>query len=593
MPMISCPHCGARRNTPLDRLPKHKTRARCPECGDFFSFDPNSIPIPTISETPVSLPDQLTGIGPLLSNTWALFCRRGWELLGIYLLALALICIPLTLAALLLPSLVMNNKPLAWSCLILGIGYGLFGSIWLTAAMFHHIVDPHLDMRSAFARSRNNIAGFFWLMLLLGIIITGASFLLLVPGLIFMVWFFFSQYILAEEKIGGLAALEASRRLVQGHGWEVFGRFLLLLLISIAVSALTSRLPVVGGFVNLAFTLLLTPFSLLYYYLIYQDLKRCRKLTPVHQSQDRRWLYLTVALIGWLLIPGILIFTQRQSLINLVSAHNSAVGIISQATGKPATLAELTEDQTPQTFLPKPEPLTASDYDRLLREKRFPGDQQGVDLGPAILSAKRFWVDKRNPHLWLEVKLADLPNLALSARRSARILIEQVLDTEHHDQYNPQHSFESAPFQWIDIQSDESDNGYSGIRNVYLKQGTRPEQISSISGRLELTLPLGIESLRFKRQDVGKVFSVDGNALKLVTLDSDRLSLSFQGKIAQILSVRAFNRQEIPLREEGETWQSDGQQISLQQMFNGQIDAVTVLVATDTLTRSYPFEITR
>jgi hypothetical protein len=329
------------------------------------------------------------------------------------------------------------------------------------------------------------------------------------------------------------------------------------------------------------------------------DLRRVRPtgisrlLTVSRGLFSRRWQYLIIVISCGVLTTGVVILTHLQAFSNLVIARHSALEIISQTTGKPATLAELTEDQSRQTSYLSPQNLTAADYDRLLNKSRFSGEQLGVALGPAVLFARRFWIDERNPHLWLEVKLADLPNLALSTRRSARVLIDKVLDTEQRNQYNPHHSFESIPFQWVDIHADETDQGFSGNRYVYLKQGARPEQISSISGRLELTLPLGIEALQFKRQDVGKVFSVDGKKLKLETLGSDRLSLSFQGKPLQILSVRAFNRQAKPLREEGETWQNDGQQVNLQQMFNGQIDAVTVLVATDTLTRSYPFEITR
>jgi hypothetical protein len=305
---------------------------------------------------------------------------------------------------------------------------------------------------------------------------------------------------------------------------------------------------------------------------------------------------LAAALLAALLIPALFLLVQRQSFSGLTVAADGADGAKGRGgslAGRGFLLDDLFQDLSPVASLAPPEELTAADYDRLLREGSFPTDQQGVALGPAVLTAQRFWIDERNPHLWLAVRLINLPNLALSGRRSARVQIEKVLDIEQHDQYNRRHSFETTPFEWIDIRSDPAETGFSGIRNVYLKQGARPEQISSISGRLELTLPLGIKSLQFNRQDVGKEFSVAGKTLKLETFGSDRLSLSFPGELPQILSIRAYNRQAEPLREEGEAWQNDGRRINLQQMFNGRIDAVTVLVATATLTRSYPFEITR
>ncbi|MCK4690955.1 MAG: zinc-ribbon domain-containing protein, partial [Desulfuromonadales bacterium] len=39
MPTISCPHCGAKRNMPQEKLPARKVRARCPQCRQTFNFD--------------------------------------------------------------------------------------------------------------------------------------------------------------------------------------------------------------------------------------------------------------------------------------------------------------------------------------------------------------------------------------------------------------------------------------------------------------------------------------------------------------------------------------------------------------------------
>jgi len=586
MPIITCPHCGAVRNTPLDRLPQQKTRARCPECRQHFAFDPASRRIKATEP-----PGQLSGIGTLLTRSWELFCRRGWGLFLIYLVGAVLILTPLTIAALYLPTLVINSPALIWSCIILGIAYALFGATWITAGMFHHIVDPQRNTRTAISKGWSSFGSFFRLLLLMTVVVAGGSLLFLIPGIIFTIWFLFSQFILAEEGLGSLAALDKSRELVKGYGWQVFSRLLLLLLIFLSVSTLTSRLPVVGEAANLLSTLLMVPFSLIYTYLIYRDLKQCHPFVQSQPSSNHRWPYLTIALLGWLLIPAVFGLVHRQDLIALADSNLTFLKEANRGTEMAANLFGLMEDQSQQEAYPIPKDLTIADYDRLIREKSFPTDLTEGHPSPAVFSGLRFWLDERNPHFWLEVRLADLPNLTLSARRSARVMIEKVLDTDQQDQYDRQHSFESGPFQWIDIRTDKKEKILSGIRSVYLKEGARPEQISKIVGRLELTLPLRIKTLQLHRQDVGKVFSVAGKALKLESLESDRLSLSFQGELQQILSVRAYNPEEKPLLEEGEIWQSDGRLLNLQNMFNGQIDAVTVLVATDTLTRSYPFEI--
>ncbi len=646
MPIITCPHCGTRRNTPADRLPKNKTRARCPACAQSFDFDPARLSVapPVAASRTVTCPHcqlqrqlpgdrsyaaqatincrrcqqsfrldatppparpagnsndrsrsepKLSGIGSLLTDSWELFCRRGWSLLGIYLVTALLIIAPLFAGAMLLPQLGTDRPWLAWSCVAAGLLYLLFGSAWMTGALFHFTVSENCGFKAALGRARNDLGKFTWLLLLLGLLISGGSLLFLLPGLIFMIWFFFCQYILAEQGVGGVTALARSRQLVRGHWWAVFGRFMLLLLISTAVSSLAARLPIIGSSLNLLFTLLLTPFALCYYFLLYKDLQRCQtKQNPPASATNGVWSWSALALCGWLLLPaGFFLANLQESFDFDMTRASSPREIVELLTEPEASLALLTEEATTPV---SPQALTAEEYDRLLHSQTLPDELQGVRLGPAVLTAERFWSDEQNPHMWLEVQLAKLPNLALSARRSARVLIEQVLDHRNQNRYAGDHSFEGSAFEWIQIRPSETSRpGFRGIRNVYLKQGTLPEQIRSISGQLELTLPLGIETLELKRSDIGREIQIAGQTLELTSLGGNRLSLSFQGKPAQLLSIRAVDQQAQPLRDAGSIWLAAGKQNDLQQMFAGEIDAVTVLIAADSITRSYPFEITR
>ncbi len=644
MPIITCPHCGARRNTPREKLPHKAVNARCPECCNSFTFDPATISpkkaeqkVAPINVTcphcgfPREIPGnrqanqqatvncrrcqrpfrlaqgstvpakvvsaahspQLRGIGRLLADSWELFCKRGWGLLSIYLLASLLIFVPLLAASVILPGLVMGNRSLAWACLIAGSTYGILGSAWITASMFSHICNPTLSVLAALGQGRRQFWKFTGLLLLLGLIVAGGSLAFIVPGFVFLIWFFFCQYILADEGIGGLQALQRSRQLVRGHGWQVCGRFLLLLLVALAVSVLSNRLPVIGAPLNFAFSLLLTPFSLLYYYLLYQDLKRCQpKAKPTPQGLG---LPLTTAIVGWMLIPALLfIVNTRSSLTTAELSKESSAVLSSLFSPEQKAILEQAEQKPAYPILPTPEPLTLLDYDRLLSSQQLPAPPQGINLGPAILTKEQFWHDEQEPHLWLKLQLAELPNLALSPRRSIRILIDKVLDAEQNNYYDRGHSFENEAFEWINIlPSGSLVDGYGGIRNIYLKQGTRQEQVQTISGKVELNLPLGIESLQLNRADIGKTLQVAGKALKVEQLNDDGIAVSFRGKLSELLSIRAVNQADEPLAETGRTWQQAGGTISFKQMFSGQVDSVTVLVATDSATRSYPFEMTR
>ncbi len=644
MPIISCPHCGAQRNTPSEKLPSKPVNARCPACRESFSFDPASIAaaeaLPQKNTRDISCPhcglpreipanrqtnqratvncrrcqrsfrldqatseptsknrqphQQLNGIGRLLADSWELFCQRGWGLLAIYLISSLMIFAPLLFAILILPPLVKQDPFLVWISLVGGIIFGLTGAAWMTASMFSHICKQELGVFAAIGEGRRQLWKYLALILLLGLVITGGSLLLIVPGVIFTVWFFFCQYILADEGVGGLQALERSRQLVRGHWWAVCARFLLLFLVTMAIAILTARLPVIGAPLNFAFSLLLTPFSLIYYYQIYTDLKRCQN-DPTEKACSGFGFPVATALLGWMLIPGLLFAVNNwQKLPSSDLATESSALVSKLFNYDQALLLERAEQEPELQILPMPEALTLADYDRLLNKQQSPAAQKGLALGPATLSAEQFWQDEQEPHLWLKLQVAELPNLALSRNHSTRILIDKVLDSAAQDRYDRDHSFEHDAFHWIDILADNSlEQGYGGIRNVYLTQGTRPEQIRSIVGQLELNLPLGIESLQLNHDDIGKTLQIAGKSLTVENINADGITLRFAGKRSELLSIRAVNQQAEPLRDAGFTWHKIGQAFSLKKMFNGKVDIVTILVDSDSVTRSYPFEITR
>ncbi|HEY5672783.1 MAG TPA: hypothetical protein VIR78_03685 [Malonomonas sp.] len=641
MPIISCPHCGASRDMQQERLPDRTANARCPQCFKGFQFIPPEIktsqPQQTDDTATVACPHcgllrqlpgtrkpapqatlscrrcqqnfrlqdarkssanppenpKLMSIGSLLTSSWEQLCSRGWSLLLIYLLATLLIFAPLLLASMTLPGMVMGNQLLAWGSLLLGGTYGLFGLAWMTASLFQQLTNPQLGIPASLLQGWRTCGHFAWLLMLLSLTIGGGTLLLIIPGIVFSVWFSFSHYILAEDGIGGLAALQKSQLLVRGHWWPVCARILLLLLVAVAVTTLAGRLPLIGATINFVLTLLLVPFSLLYFQRLYENLKSCQPAAS-RQKPARHWLYLSLPTLGWLLIPGLLFFANSQNLPENLTLVDDSPSLFSDLPGGTLFVQEnLLEEQevAPQPSLPAA--LSATDYDRLLSSQQLvaPADK-ALSLGPATLQIGHFWAGPNNPQVWLTLKLAQLPNLDFSPRRAARILIDRVDDHSGRDLYQRDHSFESAPFTWVDILSGRNAAGdYAGIRNIQLQPGTQTEQLSSISGRLELQLPIGIESKTLSPADIGKVIQVASTNLTLEEVSGNRISLRVEGEATNLLDVRAFGQQAEPLREAGTSWQQNNGQTSLQQIFNGEVKSITVLVATETLTRSYPFDL--
>jgi uncharacterized membrane protein len=71
--------------------------------------------------------------------------------------------------------------------------------------------------------------------------------LLIVPGIIFMLMFMFTTFIVIERELGPIEAMKESRRITRGHKWQLLGFTLLLVLVNLlGLAAL-----VVGLFVSI------------------------------------------------------------------------------------------------------------------------------------------------------------------------------------------------------------------------------------------------------------------------------------------------------------------------------------------------------
>jgi len=117
----------------------------------------------------------------------------------------------------------------------------------------------------------------FWPFLLISLLtglVIGLGFLLfIVPGIIFTIWLAFSAYAVVCEDKKGFKALSRSRELVKGHWWATAKRVFAIMIITFPLSLGAQSIPYLGQF---AFTILFTPFSIIYYYLIYQNLREIK-----------------------------------------------------------------------------------------------------------------------------------------------------------------------------------------------------------------------------------------------------------------------------------------------------------------------------
>ena len=142
------------------------------------------------------------------------------------------------------------------------------------------------------------ILPFAWIFLLYGFIIAGGYLLLIIPGVIFTVWFAFAQFIMPGENVHGMEALLKSREYVRGHWLDVALRLFLIWILSGFVSAIP--------FFGFILALLFFPYVMIFHCLIYRDLRAIKGDISCSCDTKNKLLWPGVALAGWILVPAIL-----------------------------------------------------------------------------------------------------------------------------------------------------------------------------------------------------------------------------------------------------------------------------------------------
>jgi len=257
----------------------------------------------------------LPGIGNLLKRVWQVYKDRFWILLGIGLVPTGLIFVFITSFAILgiASKGVLEDLGLLLILLLLIVFIPIvaLSIFWPQVALLYAIKEreERIGIKTAFTKSWPKIISYWWVSTLIIFIPLGGFLLLVIPGIIFAVWFSLALYILVSEERKGMDTLFRSKQLVKGNWWQVFLRFLILGLIVIGIAfpialvAEVLKIPLIDSIVSL----LLRPLFLILGFLIYEDLKRLKSEIPFKLPQRKTKIGLALmGIVGGLLIPGIL-----------------------------------------------------------------------------------------------------------------------------------------------------------------------------------------------------------------------------------------------------------------------------------------------
>lgn len=154
--------------------------------------------------------------------------------------------------------------------LLVGILIAIILGAWISASLYFAVKDGsnQTKIKDIMPAAWKKAGSFFWVLFLAGLFTILGFILLVIPGIIFMVWMAFASYIFVFEDIRGVAALKKSREFARGYWWPLFGRILIIIVLSMIISSI--RFLGLGPIIN---TLFFMPFSIVCLSEIYKDLK--------------------------------------------------------------------------------------------------------------------------------------------------------------------------------------------------------------------------------------------------------------------------------------------------------------------------------
>lgn len=147
---------------------------------------------------------------------------------------------------------------------------GIILSMWFQAINIESIVrivgTGKLEFKDTYKKAWGYTFRLFAVNLVAGLIVVGGMILLLVPGIIFAVWYAFPQFAVATKYLGVRAALSESKLLSKDKFWKTLGQLAVFVLFGIAGQIVFSILPYgIGAVVATIFGgLFLLPYYLLY-----------------------------------------------------------------------------------------------------------------------------------------------------------------------------------------------------------------------------------------------------------------------------------------------------------------------------------------
>lgn len=194
----------------------------------------------------------------------------------------------------------------------------VIAATWGQVAFLTAIVSPqNLKVTTALSQSRSLIGRYLWLSSLFGILIAAGFLLFIIPGIIAIVWFCFSFYLLATEKISPIDCLLLSREYAKKRNLAILGRLAFLLPFTLGPILISSLLDyllateIFIGIANFVLSFVITPFAAAYVYELFLSLKEVKGKFVYDPTPKTRTIYTLMPIAGILILVAtpLLLFT--------------------------------------------------------------------------------------------------------------------------------------------------------------------------------------------------------------------------------------------------------------------------------------------
>ncbi len=244
---------------------------------------------------------SLRPVGSLFSDAWKLYKAR-WRML------VEIVLLPTLVVALGYVLLIVGASIGHWLMVlggpILFIGYIIF--IFSILPIIYSIHNA-TGVDASYAATIKWFCAFVWVVILEMLALLGGSVLLIIPGIWLGVALTFAVYVFVIEHRRGIDALRQSKDYVKGYWWAVLGRVILLSALFVVISVIIEIIVLILAgdtarvLAMLVMTLFFVPYSMIYHYLIFQNLReRKPELAEAQPAPEKKGtgFIKTAAIVG-------------------------------------------------------------------------------------------------------------------------------------------------------------------------------------------------------------------------------------------------------------------------------------------------------